>query len=137
GGDDHLLRLSLDPCEGDAGATPRDRSPSRRVACSWNHRFTGDFISSRVLRRHRSFLSASSLFFSGIRFARAHCGRETLFAPGDFRQLRAVSAWRAGLLFLVAPDYDSFFISRGSVAALAAFLDVSPVLFFFYWIHVR
>ena len=63
---------------------------------------TGDFISSRVLRRHRSFLSAPSLFFGGICSARAHRRGEALFASRHLRQLRAISAWRAGLLFLVA-----------------------------------
>src|SRR5207248_11710069 len=41
--------------------------------CARHHRFNRDFISSGVLRRHRSFLSAVAVFPGGIRFACAHC----------------------------------------------------------------
>ena len=132
-----MLRISVDPRARDAGATSRYRSAGWRAPGSWNHGFAGDFISSRVLRRHRSFLSAPSLFFGGIRFARAHSRGEALLASRHFCQLRAISAWRAPRLFLVAAKDNSLFLPRHPVAWLDAYLDRAAVLFFCDAVHDR
>src|SRR5260370_18888190 len=135
--DDHLLCLSLGTCARDAGAAPRSRSASRRVARSWDHVFNRGFISSGVLRRHRSFFSPASVFPGRICSACAYCRGEALFASRHSRQLRSISSWRAGLLLLVIAKDDSLFLPRYAVAWLGANLDGAAILFLFDAIYDR
>ena len=58
------------------------------------------------------------------------------FISSDRRQLRALSAWRAGLLFLVAAENDSLFLSRHRIARLGADVDGAAILFFRDAIHL-
>src|SRR5438094_1433635 len=132
-----FLRISVDTRADIAGAAARCRFTNRNAQGARHHRFNRDFISSGVLRRHRSFLSAPSLFLGGIRFACAHCSREALLVSCYFRQLRAVPSRRNGLLFLVAAQNDSLFLSRHREAGLGAHLDRATILFFRHAIYHR
>ena len=79
---------------------------------------------------------AAPVFSGGIRFASAHCCGETVFVSSDRRQFRAFSSWRVGLLFLVAAQNDSLFLSRHAIARLGAHVDCAAVLFLRDAIHI-
>ena len=137
GGDDCLLRFSCGARADLAGAAARCGLTNWYAQSARYHRFHRDFISSGVLRRHRSFLSVAAVFCGRICFACAHRRGETLFVSCDWRELRAVPSRRDGLLFLVAAQNDSLFLSRHGVAWLGPYLDGATVLFFCDTIHHR
>ena len=82
-------------------------------------------------------LPTAPVFSRGIRFAGAYRRRETVSISSDRRKLRALSDWRAGLLFLVAAENDSFFLSRHRIARLGADVDGAAVLLVRDAIHYR
>ncbi len=113
------------------------RVTSRNAEGARHHRFDRDFISSGVLRRDRFVLPAAPVFSRGIRFAGAHRRRETVYISSDRRQLRALSPRRPGLLFLVAAENNSFFLSRHRIARLGTDMDSAAVLLVRDAIHHR
>src|SRR5207244_6571236 len=94
-------------------------------------------ISSCVLRRDCYLLSASPVFYRGICFTGAHCRGETVFVSSNRRQFRTVSTWSVGLLFLVATENDSLFLSRHRIARLGAHVDSAAILFIRDAVHDR
>src|SRR5262245_36230376 len=127
-GDDRLFRVSRDTGARYPGAAQPSRITSRNPQSAWHHRFHRHLVSSRLLRWYRSFLSAAAVFSRGIRPASAHRHREAFSFSSDRGKLRALSPGRVGLLFLVAAENDSFFLSRHSIARLGADVDGATVL---------
>ena len=112
-----------------AGAAARCRFANRNAQGARHHRFDRDFVSSGVLRRHRALLSAAALFHCGICSSCAYRSRKALPASSHNSQLRAISSWCIGLLFLVVAQNDSLFLSRHRVARMGAHLDGATILF--------
>ena len=135
--DGRLLRISLDPRARTPGAIARCRFTDRHAQGARHYGFNRDFVSSRVLRWNRCLLSAASLFSRAICSARAHRSGEAVFVSRDFRQLRPVSSWCFGLLFLVATKNDPLFLPRHRISGLGAHLDCAAVLLFCDAIHDR
>jgi len=137
GSDGRLLRIPLDTRASPAGAVAGRRFTNRYAQSARDHRFDRDFISSGVLRRHSSRLSAAPIFCRGICPPRAHGSGETLLVSSYISQLRAISSWGVRLLFLVAAEDDSFFLSRHRVTRVGAHLDRATILFFRNSVHDR
>src|SRR5256885_2370566 len=83
-GDDCLLHISLDARADIAGSVARRGITNRNTQSTRYHRFNRDLLSSGVLRRYRSLLSAAALFHRGVCAAGAHRRRKALFASGYF-----------------------------------------------------
>jgi leader peptidase (prepilin peptidase)/N-methyltransferase len=135
--DDCLLHISLDSGADIAGAAARCRITNRNAQSPRHHGFDRDFISSGVLRRHRSLLSAAALFHCGICSSCAYRSRKALLASSYNIQLRAVSSWCIRLLFLAVAQNDSLFLPRHRVARLGAHLDGATILFLRNALHDR
>ena len=129
-GDDGVFRLSFNARASHAGATPRSRSTSGRTQSARHYRFVCNFVSSRVLRRHRRFVSIAPVFYRAIRSSRADRSRETFFISSNPRELWPLSAGRTRLLFLVASENDSLLFPRHPIAGMGADLDGAAILFF-------
>src|SRR6266480_6087987 len=128
-GDDCLLHISLDARADIAGSVARRGITNRNTQSTRYHRFNRDLLSSGVLRRYRYLLSAPALFHRGVCAAGAHCRRKALFVSGYFSSLRPLPSRCDSLLFLVATEDDSFFLSRYRVTRLVPHLDRATILF--------
>src|SRR5947207_10760079 len=104
GGDYCLLHISLNTRADIAGAVARRGITNRNTQSAWYHRFNRDLLSSGVLCRYRSLLSAAALFHRGVCAAGAHRRRKALFVSGYFSELRALPSGWGRLLFLVPAE---------------------------------